>query len=589
MNNETYSEGKTSATLLYVEDDKDSRCLVTGMIHRLFPDITVIVAEDGKKGLDLYIANQPDIVLTDIIMPRMDGIRMAREIRKINGTARIIVLTASNDTAFILDAVDIGISRYVQKPIRKSDLVSAIGLCLENVRQTRQLHRQEEYIRQLAYYDSLTGLPNRELLNELLHQGLAQAHRNNRFLAVMFLDLDRFKVINDTMGHAVGDQVLQAMAQRLKHCCRRQQDTVSRRGGDEFIILLPDLGDPREAARFAQKIIAASSQPLILPGHELFISTCIGISIYPDDGTDGDTLIENADKAMYSAKEAGRNRYHLFNPSIDALSFRLLTMENSLRSALDKDELFLHYQPVINVETGTVVSIEAVARWRHPELGLVPPEQFIPLAEEVGLIEILGERILHAACRQIKAWQETNCPPVRLAINFSPRQFENSKLGELVESILAETDTNPRCLELEVTEAIMLLDPEPVSVVLRHLSDLGVHISIDSFGTRLSSLSLLNKFPIHTLKIDKSFVHDLVTNSDNARISRAVVLVASTLGLRVVAEGVETREEMEYLFSLDCREMQGFFFSKPLSAEEILPLLTNPAWAASWQLERATR
>ncbi len=581
MSKDTCTEENTPATLLFVEDDQAARSLVTTMVQLLFPELTILVAEDGRKGLDLYISEHPDIVLTDIVMPRMDGIMMSREIRKIDENARIIIVTATNDSSYILDAVDIGISRYVQKPLQKDELCSAIGQCLEHVRQTRLLHLQEEYIRRLAYYDSLTKLPNRELLNELLHQGLAQVQRSGHFLAVLFLDLDRFKVINDTLGHAVGDQVLQAVAQRLKDCCRRQQDTVSRRGGDEFIILLPDLASPQEAARVAQKIIDASAQPLSLPEHELFISTCIGISIFPHDGTDGDTLIENADKAMYRAKESGRNRYKLFNPTIDAQSSRVLSLENALRKALNNDELFLHYQPLINIKTGMVVSVEALARWKHPELELIPPKQFIPLAEEAGLINILGEKVLRSACRGIKAWRDTGCPEVRVSVNLSPRQFENPHLVELVTSILTETGTDPRCLELEVTEGIMLLAPEAVSTVLRQLSDLGVHISLDDFGTGLSSLSLLRKLPIHTLKIDGSLIHDPLENSDNAEITRATIQAARTLGLRVVAEGVETREEMDFLSSLDCWEMQGNFFSKPLAAAEIPALLASSTWPTS--------
>ncbi len=581
MSKDTCIKENTPATLLYVEDDQGTRNLVTTMVKLLFPELTIKVADDGRMGLDLYVTERPDIVLTDVIMPRMDGITMAREIRKIDVNARIIVITATNDSSYIVDAVDIGISRYVQKPLQKDDLSSAIGQCLEQVRQSRLLHRQEEYIRRLAYYDSLTKLPNRELLNELLHQGLAHAQRSGHFLAVLFLDLDRFKVINDTLGHAVGDQVLQAVAMRLKQCCRRQQDTVSRRGGDEFIILLPDLASPQEAARVAQIIIDTSAQPLSLPEHELFISTCIGISIYPNDGTDGDTLIENADKAMYRAKEAGRNRYQLFNPAIDAQSSRVLSLENALRSTLNNDELFLHFQPLVNVKTGTVVSVEALARWKHPELELISPKQFIPLAEEAGLINILGEKVLRSACRGTKAWRDADCPEVRVSVNLSPRQFENQHLVELVKNILTETGTDPRCLELEVTEGIMLLAPEAVSVVLRQLSDLGVHISLDDFGTGLSSLSLLRKLPIHTLKIDGSLVHDPIGNSDNADITRAAIQLAHTLGLRVVAEGVETKAEMDFLTSLDCWEMQGNFFCKPLAAAEIPALLACSTWPTS--------
>ena len=355
-------DNNLSATLLYVEDDQTTRELVTLVIRRKFPQVNLLLAENGQIGLDIFNARHPDIIVTDIRMPVMNGIQMVKEIRAHHSAARIIVLTAASDTDFLLDAVDIGINHYVLKPIKMEKFVAAVEQCLESVNLEKKLRQQNEDIRYMAYYDPLTGLPNRQLFNELLHLALAQAQRHNhdRLLAVLFLDLDRFKVINDTLGHAVGDQLLQAVAQRLKQCCRRDRDTVARRGGDEFIILLPELDTAQEAVRVARKIIDAFTQPCAIPDHELFIGTCIGISIYPEDGADGETLIRNADMAMYRAKEHGRNQYHLYNPSMDAQASRRLEMENNLRRALQKGELFLHYQPQVNVRNGRVISIEAL-------------------------------------------------------------------------------------------------------------------------------------------------------------------------------------------------------------------------------------
>jgi diguanylate cyclase (GGDEF)-like protein len=573
-------EEKTATTLLYVEDDEPTRNYVTIVLKRKFPQLTLIVAENGRKGLDLFTAWHPDIIITDVLMPLMDGISMTREIKKLDRGARVIVLTAASDTSFIIDAIDIGVSHYVLKPIVMEKLTYAIEHCLEGIWLEKQLRQQSEDIRQMAYYDLLTGLPNRKLFSELLNHALAQAQRHNhsRLLAVLFIDLDRFKVINDTLGHSVGDQLLQAVAHRLKECCRRDQDTVARRGGDEFIILLPDLNMPQEAVRVAQKIIDAFAQPLTLPEHELFISTCIGISIFPNDGADGDTLIRNADMAMYRAKENGRNRYHLYNLSMDAQAARRLALETNLRKALERGEFFLNYQPKVNVKTGQVVGFEALVRWHNPELGLVEPLQFIPLAEETGLIVPLGEWVLRTACAQNKAWQDANYPHLRVAVNFSPRQFQILRLADMVENVLAETNLDPWWLELEVTEGIMLQNVENTITTLRRLSDAGVYISIDDFGIGYSSLSYFKRLPISTLKIDQSFISDIMSNPDAAAITTAVINLAHSLRLNVIAEGVENEDQANILHSLECYEMQGFFFSRPLSAEKFTLLLRKLQW-----------
>ena len=481
------------ATLLYVEDDDSSREATTLFLTRRFPGLDIIVAENGRRGLELFAIHKPEMILTDLLMPEMDGISLSREIRELDKNARIIVLTATSDTDSIIEAIDIGIRHYVLKPVKIEKLVSAIEQCLDSIRLENQLRQQEEYIRHIAYHDPLTGLPNRELFNELLHLALAQAqrHSQNRLLAVLFLDLDRFKVINDTLGHGVGDQLLQAVSLRLKECCRRHGDVVARRGGDEFILLLPELDTIQEATSVAQKVIDAFTQAFVLPDHELFISTCIGISIFPDDGADADTLISNADMAMYRAKEHGRNQYHLYNQSMNAKASRRLALETNLRKAMEREEFFLNYQPKVNVKTGRVVSFEALVRWRNEELGLVEPKQFIPLAEETGFIVQLGEWVLRTACAQNRSWQDARYPAMRVAVNFSPRQFQILRLADMVERVLAETDLAPCWLELEVTEGIMLQNMENTITTLRRLSDLGVHFrsTISAPATHHSPIS----------------------------------------------------------------------------------------------------
>lgn len=564
-----FGDSQETTTLLYVEDDHSIRELVTFVLQQKFPELSLLLAENGRQGLTLYEQNRPEIVLTDIRMPLLDGIRMAREIRALNSEARIIVLSANSDTSRLLEAIDIGINSYVLKPIDTAKLVSAVEHCLSGIRMERQIRQQEDHIREMAYSDALTGLPNRHLFNELLHQALALAGRHHRPLAILFLDLDRFKAINDTLGHAVGDQLLQSAAKRLRECCRRERDIVARRGGDEFTILLPELDDLQEPARVAQKIVDAFSQAFILPGHELFITTSVGVSIYPYDGRDGDTLIRNADQAMYLAKEAGRNRFHIYTPAMDVHSSRRLALENGLRQALARQQLLLYYQPKVNTKTGQLVSVEALVRWEHPEFGMVPPAQFIPMAEETGMIVPIGEWVLRTACEQNRAWQKAGVTPMRVAVNFSPRQFMQIDLAAMVERVLAETELEPCWLELEVTENLMLQNEDVAIAMLRRLSELGVHISIDDFGTGCSTFSYLKKLPVHSLKIDQSFVSDIDTNQSDAEIVTAMIRMAQSLHLNVIAEGVETEAQRLRLDAMECPEMQGHLFSQPLPAEEL--------------------
>jgi len=567
--NQVNPEIQEKIRLLYVEDDRTIRKMVTLMVQQRFPELTLLLAENGQEGLRQYEQARPEIVLTDLRMPVMDGIRMSREIRKLDKDARVIVLTANNDTNRILEAIEIGINHYVLKPIDTAKLQRAIEQCLAGIRMERQLREREEHIRQLAYSDSLTGLPNRQLFNELLHQSLALANRHRRPLAILFLDLDRFKMINDTLGHAVGDQLLQAAAARLRECCRRERDIVARRGGDEFIILLPELEDHHEPARVAQKIIDAFTRPFALPGHELHITTSVGVSVFPQDGRDGDSLIRNADQAMYLAKEKGRSRYQIYTPALDVQASRRLALEESLRQALERGEFLLYYQPKVSIRTGRIASIEALARWHHPEFGMVPPSQFIPLAEDTGLIVPLGEWVLRTACAQNKAWQDAGFPPMRISVNFSPRQFQEFDLAELVAQILAETGLEPCWLELEVTENLMLHNEEQTIAMLRRLGEMGVQISIDDFGTGYSTFSYIKKLPIHALKIDQSFVSDIGSNRNDAAIVSAMIRMGQSLQLNVIAEGVETEEQRLLLDALDCPEMQGHLFSRALPAEEI--------------------
>jgi diguanylate cyclase (GGDEF)-like protein/PAS domain S-box-containing protein len=427
--------------------------------------------------------------------------------------------------------------------------------------------RAEEQIKELAYHDALTGLPNRLLFNDRLAVAVAQAHRSSSRLAVLFLDLDRFKVINDSLGHSLGDRLLQEVGRRLQAGIR-EGDTVARLGGDEFILLLPGIGRAEDAAKVAEKILDMTKFPVRLEDRELFVTASIGISLYPDDGLDVDSLIKNADTAMYRAKEQGRDNYQLYTHAMNETAVERLALESSLRKALPGGQLVLHYQPLLDLGTGRVHGVEALLRWNHPERGLVAPSEFLSLAEITSLIVPMGPWTLRTACAQARAWQEEGHPALTVAVNLSARQFQQPDLVLQVRRALDETGLPPSSLDLEVTETHAMQNAEATIMTLRELKRIGVRISIDDFGIGYSSLSYLKRLPIDTLKIDQSFVRDITTDPDDAAIATAVIALAHTLKLRVVAEGVETQEQLEFLSARHCDRMQGYLFSRPLTAEE---------------------
>ncbi len=431
--------------------------------------------------------------------------------------------------------------------------------------------KTEERIKNLANFDVLTGLPNRRLFIDRLHMAIATAHRHGDRIAILFLDLDLFKRINDTLGHGVGDSVLVETARRLSACIR-DCDSVARLGGDEFVILLPEVGDVEDIGRLAERVISHVRQPFLVDGHELFVTTSIGIALYPEDGGSVETLIKNADTAMYRAKDLGRNSYQLYTSAMNARSFERLAMEASLRHALVRGEFSLAYQVKVDLATGGMSGVEALLRWRHPEMGMVSPVDFIPLAENLGLISAIGNWVLHAACRQCRSWQDLGLPPVRVAVNVSALQFRETDVPALVRAALHDTGLAAEYLELELTESVLMQRVDEVVDVLRQLRDMGVRISIDDFGTGYSSLSYLKRMPIDALKIDRSFVHDIAEDSDGAEIVATIINLAHNLKLRAVAEGVETEAQAEFLRARGCDEIQGFLISRPVSAEDLVSL-----------------
>lgn len=436
--------------------------------------------------------------------------------------------------------------------------------------------KAQAMIQHQAFHDSLTNLPNRTLFDRELTRALERARDNHKMLAVMFLDLDRFKTINDTLGHAVGDLLLKSVVERLKHCVR-EQDLISRWGGDEFTLLLPEINCREDATAIANRILEVLKPSFDLEGHYLHVTSSIGIAVFPDDGKDVDTLLKNADSALYRVKEQGRNNYQHYTLTLNSQAYELLSLENNLHYALKKQEFTLYYQPVIEVATDKIVKIEALLRWQHPKLGLVSPDLFIPIAEENGLIIAIGEWVLETACAQNKTWQEMGLSPVIVAINLSTRQFRNYNLVATIAKILQQTGLNPRWLELEITETTTMQNTDTAKQILLNLNQMGVSLSMDDFGTGYSSLGYLQEFPFNTIKIDRSFIKDLSANSKNLAIIDAIITLGKGLNLQIVAEGVESEQLKNLLATLHCDYMQGYFFSPPVTVAEATNLMLKAA------------
>jgi diguanylate cyclase (GGDEF)-like protein/PAS domain S-box-containing protein len=449
----------------------------------------------------------------------------------------------------------------------EGEIFAIITTC-EDITERR---KNEETIKQLAFYDSLTGLPNRSLFNDRLNQELAKARRHKELLAVMFLDLDRFKVVNDTLGHAVGDLLLQEVAQRLKGIIR-EGDTVSRFGGDEFVMIFPDTLSLEDISVIAEKILRSLSDVYVLHDTDVHITASIGISVFPDNGDEQEVLVKNADTTMYYAKEQGRNNYQFYSATINENALERLILQNHLRRA-GNNEFIVHYQPQVDLRSGRISGAEALVRWQHPEYGLLSPVKFIPLAEETGLISSIGKHVCFTACAQNKTWQEAGFAPFRMAINISMYQFIQKDFIKMLKGVLDEVGLAPEYVELELTESIVMQNLEYTASTLNELKALGIHCAIDDFGTGYSSLSYLKNLPIGKLKLDKSFVNSLTKDPNDDAISRAVISMAHSLNLRVVAEGVETAAQLEFLRAHHCDEAQGYLFGKPLPAREFMQLL----------------
>jgi diguanylate cyclase (GGDEF)-like protein/PAS domain S-box-containing protein len=443
-------------------------------------------------------------------------------------------------------------------------------------RDITQRKESQERIQYLAHYDSLTGLPNRTLLADRMKIAIGNAARYSKRLALLFVDLDRFKLVNDSLGHEIGDELLKVAAERMQSTIRHI-DTISRLGGDEFIVLLSQIAAAEDAARVAEKLIAAVSEPYRIEEHELLLTASVGISIYPDSGAEANSLLRNADASMYSAKESGRNQYRFYSEDLTSRVTERLSLERDLRGAIERDEIFVVYQPQIELATRRVIGAEALMRWRHPGRGLVLPASFIPVAEDSGLILPLGEHILRESCVQARHWYDRYGFDVGVAVNISAVQFRQKDFTEVVLRVLADTGISPSCLELEVTESVVMQGVESAVEKMRILDAHGIKIAVDDFGTGYSSLSYLRQFHVDRLKIDQSFIHDLPDNADAEAIIRAIVAMGRSLGLHVIAEGVETEAQAQFLQSIQCDESQGYLYAKPMMARDF------EAWLTDWK------
>lgn len=530
------------------------------------------------------------------VAPGSLPMNLAAFLQMVHGKDRVIVKAKlvetlktgqSNDVTFQIlraDGIERVISKYTEAVCDEQGNVVRLLGTLQDVTERKQA---EEQIRHLAYFDSLTGLANRQSFRERVTQAFTLAKRYRRQMAVLFLDLDDFKRINDTLGHNVGDLLLKSVAERLRTTLRDADGLtrtslqssgheVARLGGDEFMVMLAEINHAEDAAVVARRILETLRDPLTLAGHHVFVTPSIGIAVFPHDGEEVDTLFKNADTAMYHAKRSGKNAYQFYDDSMNKAARERLVLENALRFALDNGEFSLHYQPQLDLRSGAIVGVEALLRWHNPELGPVSPADFIPLAEETGLIIPIGAWVLKTACTQAKTWQTQGLKPLRVAVNLSVRQFMQPDLVDLVRQSLVETGLTASYLELELTESLLMQDVEQAIETMDTLKAMGVRLAIDDFGTGYSSLSYLRRFPLDQLKIDGSFVQDITSDPNNAAIALAVVSMAHSLKLRVVAEGVETYSQQAFLRSKLCDEIQGFYISRPLPPEELATLLQKP-------------
>lgn len=585
--------------ILIVDDTPENLRLLSTML--MAHGYKVRKALNGQMALTASKTLQPDLILLDIMMPEIDGYEVCQQLKADRQTADIpvIFLSALNDVFDKVKAFQVGGVDYITKPFQLEEVIARVRnqlaltaaqkeICQLNAEleervkeRTRQLEAANAQLLQMALHDALTGLPNRAWFVECLEQTLnrAKADASYRF-AVLFIDCDRFKMVNDSLGHFVGDQLLIAIAYRLKTVVS-ENDTLARLGGDEFAIVLAEIKDITSATVVASNIVEALSHPFQLTRAEVFINASIGIALGDRTYEKPEHLLRDADTAMYRAKALGRARYHIFDPTMHDDAIQLLQLDTDLRRAIEREEFFLHYQPIVSLTTGKIAGFEALVRWHHPQRGLVSPGAFIPIAEETGLILPIGNWVLRQACEQLHLWQQEGIADdsLTISVNLSVRQFVQADLIEQIDRVLADTKLNPQNLKLEITESAIMDNAQSAATILEQLRERQIQLSIDDFGTGYSSLSYLHSFRVDTLKVDKSFVQRLDENPENLGLVPAILSIAETMGMNAIAEGIETIQQLAQLQNLKCNFGQGYFFAKPLDAEKARELIVmNPCF-----------
>lgn len=563
--------------ILIIDNDDDRRQGIAGIMRA--EGYAAVATGSAAVGISFLGGNDVDLAFISLGLPDPPALDLLKRVKADYPATEAIVLAGGGMGDSAVEATNHGAFFYLVEPYENDQLLLLARHAIDK-RQLQQKLRAtqgecERFKEQLEYqsnFDGLTGLPNRNLLVDRLNQAILFARRNRKKAAVMLVGLDHFRLVNDTLGIDVGDQLLKIVAERLGNSMRAT-DTVAHYGGDEFAVVVSELGEEEDTASVAFRILSDVSRSLTISGQELVVSCSIGVSVYPGNGDDAGTLLMNADVALSRAKEEGRGNFQYYSGEMNEWAIERLAMERHLRAALEKDEFLLHFQPEVNLGTGCVTGMEALLRWQSPELGLVSPDRFIPLAEDTGLIVPIGEWVVRTACKQNRIWQDAGFPPVIMAVNLSPRQFRQKDLAEMVARVLRETGLEPRYLELEVTESLVMHDVDIATSVLEKLKNLGVRLAMDDFGTGHSSLSCLKRFPFDKLKIDMSFVQDIANAPGSDAIIRAIIAMAHSLNMRVIAEGVETEKQLGYLRVHQCDEMQGFFFSRPLPPHDFERLL----------------
>lgn len=579
--------------VLIIDDEEPIRNLLAALLSSSY---TCQTAGSAEEALTALRSTRFDLVISDIDMGGISGLALVPQLHSISPDTVVVMISGNQDIETAIEAMRVGAFDYITKPLDLRHVEAAVERALLHatlLREKRQYKEQLENLLQertaqvdrLAYFDTITQLPNRNLFEDQLSQAISAAQSSDDKLGVLFISMDQFKKVNDTLGHGPGDSLLGGFGKRLKSCIS-DLDSVARFGNDEFALLLTHIDGQQDVIETIRSLTQVLKFPFDVAGQELFATASVGVSMFPADGEDVQTLLKNAGAALYKAKRSGGANYQFYTSDMHELAARKLALETSLRRAIQNKEFLVHYQPRVSVDSLEITGVEALVRWQHPQLGLISPAEFIPLAEDTGLIVPLGEWVLRTACLQNKAWQAQGFAPIQMAVNICARQFHDEDLAQTVIRILDETRLAPEHLELELTESSIMQNAGFAASVLSRLKGMGINISIDDFGTGFSSLASLKRLPIDALKIDKSFVSDATTDPDDAALVMAIITLAHNLRLKVIAEGVETEEQLRFLHLLRCDEIQGYLFSKPLPADALVSLLDSHSGLSPAQVLR---